>query len=253
MRPQSGTTNGEQENIPADGVCPACGRLLLEHPGVRRVLEQRGMDHVPGCQCAEEEKQRAERRRVFANLPHDGALQTPRTFANFKGVPGTDEAIGAARDFAEGKEPYCLLTLIGGTGCGKSHLLEAIGRACLERGVRVKYELVADLLDRLKATFGEDAQLDFEQVASQYMLAQVLLLDDMGMEKGTDWAVERLTSLVDFRIRDGRPLVVATNLTDVQMGRKLGPRLASRLYDAHTGAVRVVWMTSTDYRLQGNS
>jgi len=250
LRLRSGTTNGEWENIPADGICPTCGRLRLDHPGVRRVLEKRGMNHVPGCRCAEEERERLRRRLAFANLPHEGYDQVPRTFDNFGVRRGAEEGLAAARAFAEGGGARGL-TLVGGTGCGKSHLLEAIGRYCLEREQRVRYELVADLLDRLKATLREDAVLDFDQIASQYMFAQVLLLDDMGMEKSTEWAMERLTSLVDFRLREGRPLAVATNLTDVEMRRKMGARLASRLYDAHSGAVRVVWMTASDYRLQG--
>jgi hypothetical protein len=74
---------------------------------------------------------------------------------------------------------------------------------------------------------------------------KLLILDDLGTEKLTDWAAEKLDTLIDHRYIKGLPLVVTTNVPAAQ----LSPRIASRLQDRRLG--RVVTLSGPDYRISG--
>ena len=200
-------------------------------------------DYVP-CQCTGWEERKAARIVTWANLP-DGL---PRIFDNFEARPGTELALKAAQAFAQRDVSYHILTIFGRNGSGKTHLLEAIGKKMLEDGYLVRYEYVPALLDNLRATYDDDAEVKFPEQWALYGRAQVLLLDDLGAEKGSEWAIEKLTSLVSERYRTGGMLVVATNLTFDQAAESLGYRLADRLWDDRTGKVRSVSITADSYR-----
>lgn len=77
--------------------------------------------------------------------------------------------------------------------------------------------------------------------------APLLILDDLGTEKLTDWAAEKLDTLIDHRYIKGLPLVVTTNVPAAQ----LSPRIASRLQDRRLG--KVVTLSGPDYRVQGEA
>lgn len=180
-----------------------------------------------------------------ANLP----AGKPKTMENFIPEPGLAEAFQTMRDFIARYDPRVVL-LVGNTGTGKSHLAEAAAREFLGQGKSVRYELVPDLLDALKATFQEVSIETTESVLQRAHRAHLLILDDLGMEKGTDWTGERLTSLVDKRVRMGRRLIVTTNKTYEEM--KANPhyfRVASRLWGQETGVVKVVVLATTDKRI----
>ena len=186
----------------------------------------------------------AERKAKWSNLPPAPI----RSFANFEARIGTELALDAAQQFAAGGVPYHILMLAGKNGCGKSHLLEAIGREMLAADRLVRYEYVPVLLDTLRATYNDDAEVKFAERWAMYGRAQVLLLDDLGAEKPSEWAAEKVSALVDERYRSDKLLVVATNLTFDRMAEQIGPRIADRLWDDGTGKVHTVMMTSASYR-----
>lgn len=143
--------------------------------------------------------------------------------------------------------PKPLLLLTGDKGRGKTHLACGVVRELFEHhGVRGQFWPVVDLLDRYRATFDADRATEtVEQVDAQLRRLDLLVLDDLGTQKSTEWAEERLYRLVDERYRDMRPLVVTTNVTLQEMP----DRVMSRLAD---GAVStVVQFVGTDRRLTG--
>lgn len=140
-----------------------------------------------------------------------------------------------------------LLLLTGDKGRGKTHLACGVVREVFERhGVRGQFWPVVDQLDRYRATFDADRATEtVEQVDAQLRRLDLIVLDDLGTQKSTEWAEERLYRLVDERYRDMRPLVVTTNVTLQEMP----DRVMSRLAD---GAVStVVQFVGTDRRLTG--
>lgn len=251
-------TRGEvRPDLPEEAFCAMCQQPLPNHPSIVAWMQWRGfMDQdgrvtraIPVCQCREARERRVLEMQDVANLPvHAGGGF--KVFANFKMRTGSKDGLWAAQRFSRGVGERCLL-LSGEQGTGKSHLLEAIGRACLDQGLQCRYDMAPDLLVRLRSGFDRNAQEDYTELRGFYAIVPVLLLDDIGLQTSTPFAVQELTGLIDQRIRDGRWLAVATNLSRAEMaGVHDGTwlRLASRLYDRGSGSVRVVYMVCGDYR-----
>jgi len=197
------------------------------------------------CPCQNPAGEQARRLLRYSELPHENA---PRTFENFEYRSATVAALEAAQKFADGECGYNILVLTGFFGSGKSHLLEAIGRQTVAQGVKVKYTLVADMLDRFRDSYDAEADTQFREIYAGYEKAELLLLDDLGAERPTEWAAEKLTRLIDDRYRNGKRLAVATNLGHKAMIAKLGERIADRLFDSRTGVVKTVIITAPSYR-----
>ena len=152
-------------------------------------------------------------------------------------------AFRAARSWAE--EPDGWLVLIGGNGCGKTHLAAAIASYRLEQGDTVCFATVADLLDELRATFAPEATERFDTVFRRILEVRLLVLDDLGAHQSSPWAQEKLYQILNYRHLGRTPTVVTTNLELKEME----PRIASRLADLD--AVFVYEIGAPDYRIGG--
>ena len=257
--------------IPEDGICKECTQLLRNHPGVNKVLAARQLQYIdpdtglltitepiPYCRCADEIQAQAAaklskdvQRERDSNLPQSVKGAGPRvfldgTFENFEDRPGTEEAFNTAAAYTVGNAPPVLI-LIGGTGTGKTHLMEAIGRQYLSQGNTVRYELASHLLERARDAIrnGND-----QNVLTPCYQADLLLLDDVGLEKPSAWVSEQLGALIDERYRNKRLLVIGTNELYPSIEASLGGRLASRIFDDATGVVTQVYLNAPDYRRQ---
>lgn len=131
------------------------------------------------------------------------------------------------------EKPFLMLT--GDTGRGKTHLAVGVMWAAWERHrTRSRFWPVVDLLARYRSTFDRDrATESTEDIDRELERLPLLVLDDLGAQKDTEWAEERLFQLVDRRYRDRKPTVVTTNLGEIQ----LPPRLKSRLCDRGVSTV----------------
>lgn len=79
------------------------------------------------------------------------------------------------------------------------------------------------------------------------MEVPVLIIDDLGLEKATDWAAEKLDLIIDHRWLNNMALVVTTNA----LGKDLSPRIADRLRDTKRG--RVVQIAAESYRCRSQT
>lgn len=114
------------------------------------------------------------------------------------------------------------LVLAGGVGTGKTHTAYALGHAFARRGQWVRAVTVVDLL----AAFRPDGDHGLVRAAQA---CHVLILDDLGATKATDFAVEQMTALLDLRIREGRRTIVTTNDTETDLEAAWGGRFVDRL------------------------
>ena len=98
--------------------------------------------------------------------------------------------------------------LWGGVGTGKSYFAGCIANALMEQEVAVRMTNFALILNDLTASFeGRNEYI------SRLCRAPLLILDDFGMERGTEYGLEQVYNVIDSRYRSRRPLIVTTNLS----------------------------------------
>ncbi len=100
------------------------------------------------------------------------------------------------------------LLLFGDVGTGKSFAAGCIANALLDTEVPVLMTNFPTVLARLCGMFGED-RTDFLASLGDYDL---LIIDDLGTERNTEYSMEQMFSIIDSRYRSGKPLIVTTNL-----------------------------------------
>jgi DNA replication protein DnaC len=154
-------------------------------------------------------------------------------------------AFRRAKEWAD--HPDGWLVLLGMNGCGKTHLAAAIANERLDRGDRVAFANVPDLLDELRAGYAPDARRRFDQVFRQLLEVPVLVLDDLGAQKSSPWAEEKLYQLLNHRHLARSFTVITTNQKPSEMER----RIASRIAD--TEVSQMYEIMAPDFRTQGRN
>ena len=140
------------------------------------------------------------------------------------------------------KKPEGWLLLQGGYGCGKTHLAAAIANYNVKRGIPVLFITVPDLLDYLRAAFNPNSTEPYSERFRQVRDAPLLILDDLGTENATSWAMEKLFQIFNHRYMLHLPTVITTN-RDIE---GLEPRLRSRISDS--ALVKSLAIRVRDYR-----
>ena len=143
-------------------------------------------------------------------------------------------------------KPEGWLILKGEKGLGKTHLATAICEVWeLSPLTHVQPWQTASLLDfwRSRYDFG-----DFQQTFDAHCGAGRYGLDDLGAERVTEWALERLTVFLDHRYRNRLATVITTNLDEVEMAKKLNARIADRVFDVGSGLCRIVDLKGPSWR-----
>ena len=140
-------------------------------------------------------------------------------------------------------DPDGWLTLFGETGVGKTHLAVAIAAERLEAGNAVFFVMVADLLDYLRASYGPDSGVTYDERFEEIKDAPLLILDDLGKQRSSSWADEKLHQIIVHRHNMRLPTVITTMIDAGQPEE--GP-IGSRIQDPSVG--ELIRMDSPDYR-----
>lgn len=127
------------------------------------------------------------------------------------------------------------LLLLGSVGRGKTYQAVGAVRALLTCGVRCHAVVTtaADLYAVMRPRHGADSETEFRRFAR----AGVLVLDDIGAAKGSEWVEETNYRLINHRYEHEKPTIITTNLTPPQLPAALGERVASRLGEMATTVV----------------
>ncbi len=163
------------------------------------------------------------------------------------------------RNFPDEKTPGLLL--MGDPGSGKTHLAVATLRALLARGHEGLFFDYQNLLDRIRSGYSAASGTSDKEAYRFALDTDVLLLDDLGAHRVTDWVEDTVTAIVTHRCNNRKPLIATTNLTDperasptagkldyrVSLADRIGPRARSRLFEM----CRIVRMPLVeDYRMR---
>jgi DNA replication protein DnaC len=120
----------------------------------------------------------------------------------------------------------------GPVGTGKTSLAILLAKAAKDAGRSYAVYPVPRLLAEIKRTFDRDASDSYMGFFRRLCTVDVLVLDDLGAEKQTEWVLEQLYSIVNERWQDRRSIVVTTNIPDAD------PEAPARLLQASARELR---------------
>ncbi len=179
-----------------------------------------GRDRHPAecdCQRAKRlERETAEQRRKHLDTVEDlkrrgftDSKMREWTFANDNGhTPQMNYAHTYVDEWETMKAENIGYLLWGKCDCGKSYLAGCIANALMEKEIPVRMTNFSLILNDLSTSFeGRNEYID------RLCRPPLLILDDLGIERGTEYALEQVYNVIDSRYRSGRPLIVTTNYT----------------------------------------
>jgi len=237
-------------------VCSICGGSGL------RVVQEGGRQFAQDCVCRIE--RRAERMLGRAHIPkryEHCSLESYET--NF---PSSNRTLGAAhlraRKFVES---YPLetagtgLLLTGSIGVGKTHLAVGILQALVsERGATGLFFDYRDLLKQVQNSYNSQVRETELEILRPVFEAEVLVLDELGASKPTEWVWDTVAHILNTRYNDRRTTIITTNyangapLATVAEGRvreeTLGDRIGERMRSRLQEMCVVVEMQGEDFR-----
>lgn len=135
----------------------------------------------------------------------------------------------------------------GINGCGKTHLAVAIMRELVKMGIfgrkRLRIVTIPELFLRIRRGFNNPYSEDEWSIVNDYSNVQHLVLDDLGAEKQSDYAVEILYVIIDRRDKLEKPTIITSNYDLDKLGNSVGTRITSRL-----SGYKVIKINREDYR-----
>lgn len=149
------------------------------------------------------------------------------------------------------------LLFMGPCGVGKTHLSVAILRELIEKkGVPCLFYEFGSLLKEIQNSYNPVSQTSELAVLSPVIEAEILLLDELGATKPTDWVRDTMMHVINARYNDKKLTIFTTNYTDTRrqpseetLEDRIGARLRSRLYEM----CKTVVIEGKDYRRRFDS
>lgn len=209
-------------HTPRQGRYTLQGRVFM--PPIRCKCQQELYDQEETRRKLLEEQ--AEIERMKASGLQDKALYD-YTFDKDNGInPEMPYAHKYVENWEDMKARSSGLLLWGNVGTGKSFFAGCIANALLEKGVPVLMTNFSRILNTLTGMHFEDRN-QFIYSLNRYSL---LIIDDLGIERNSEFALEQVFNVIDSRYRSKKPLIVTTNLTLTELNN--APDVAHRrIYD----------------------
>ena len=216
---------------------------------------------VNRCTCDEET--RAERFAARSGIPPLYANASTENFSLPKDNPiahrGLASVMLTVRTFVR-EYPVvdkAGLLFIGETGVGKTHLAVAALNALLQRGFEGVFFDYQTLLDRIRSGYDRSSGSMDKEAYRLALDCEILLLDDLGAHRVTDWVEDTVASIITHRCNHRKPVIVTTNLPapgneSNKAKDSLSDRIGVRAWSRLNEMCKVIQMPNVeDYRVRG--
>jgi DNA replication protein DnaC len=149
------------------------------------------------------------------------------------------------------------LLLIGTCGVGKTHLAVATLRSLALKGIPILFYDVRDLLKEIQDSYNPATHASEAGLLVPVYETEVLVLDELGAGKPTEWVQETVTHIINQRYNQAKTTIFTSNYLDIQTAShhdetlrdRIGARLLSRLHEM----CRTVFIEGEDYRNKINA
>src|SRR5947209_9157628 len=143
------------------------------------------------------------------------------------------------------------LVFMGTCGVGKTHLSVAILRGLIEKGIGCLFYEFGSLLKEIQNSYNPVSQTSELKVLAPVFESEVLVLDELGASKPTDWVRDTMMQIINTRYNDRKLTIFTTNYLDGRRAERdetledrIGVRLRSRLFEM----CKTVQIEGEDYR-----
>ena len=157
-----------------------------------------------------------------------------------------DGVVKAVNDVSFNLDKNESLAIVGDSGSGKTHLAVAIASAMEQDGKKIFFAFVPELMDYLRSAFSPSNSMNSGKIFDEVKRSSMLILDDLGVERDSEWSQERLYQIIVHRQNYRLPTVITTR-TDFTIEARRGSAPASRIQDASSG--QGLKIDAPDYRL----
>lgn len=170
------------------------------------------------CKCRKQEQDEKEKQRVQEEndrkrmICFNGSMMKICTLEESEKNLYTEMAKNYAENFEDFKKDGKGILLYGTVGTGKSHIAACIANKLIDNGYNVLMTNFASMVNVLQSTF--DGKQDYINSLNHY---ELLILDDLGAERKSDYMQEQVFNIIDSRCRSGLPMIITTNLTMKEM------------------------------------
>ena len=131
------------------------------------------------------------------------------------------------------------LILVGNNGVGKTHLACSIANKLIENGIPVIYGTLINLLAELRNSYDTDNDISEMEIIKLYENVALLIIDDLGKEKPSEWGLEKLFTIINSRYENNLPVIITTNYNQNSLVERLSlngeietaKSIISRLYE----------------------
>jgi DNA replication protein DnaC len=137
------------------------------------------------------------------------------------------------------------LIFTGDVGTGKTHLAAAIANYVMDEYVNTVYfSGSVEMLNALKSSYNAEDKNASSKLMNIIHDCDLLIIDDLGKEKLTEWSRETLYGIINYRYEHELPIIITTNYNANDLANRIGQATMSRLYEMCGG----ITMRGKDYR-----